>query len=152
MLPYIRQKSSSVSSGFYVCLPGSSSAMTIIQLKAREGLKMKQFIFQGYSDDTFAECKQTNYECYNGGSGSPIWYELKTPDGAGIVVMGIYDIDINKGDGWLIGVSTIDEDKIVDWEIKTNVSHGGYCNQLIVRAPENAKLRCLNRSDDVDNH
>ena len=112
---------------------------------------MSKFVFEGQSDDKFGECEQTNDDYDNCATSEPIWYELKTPDGAGIVVTGMYGNDINRGGGWLIGVEIIDEYKPVDWTITMNVSHGGYRNQLIVEAPEDAQLRCLNKSDDVDN-
>lgn len=107
---------------------------------------MKTFKFQGYSDDTFGEYAITNEDYDNCASGKPIQFELKTPDGAGIVITGLYCNQINKGDGWMIGVNTINEDKPIDWEVSMNPSHEGYRNQLIVIAPDDAELVCLNLS------
>lgn len=106
---------------------------------------MKTYRFSGYSDDTFGEYAQTNDDYDNCASGSAIQYELKTPDGAGIIVTGLYCNPINKGDGWMIGVNAINEYKPVDdWTLELKPSFDGYRNQLIVTAPDNAKLRCLN--------
>lgn len=108
---------------------------------------MKTFRFQGHSDDTFGEYAQTDDDYDNCASGQPIQYELKMPDGAGIIVTGLYCNPINKGDGWMIGVNTIDEKKpIHDWTLELHPSHEGYRNQLTVVAPDDAQLRCLNRT------
>lgn len=108
---------------------------------------MKVFRFQGYSDDTFGEYNITNDDYDNCASGTPIQYELKTPDGSGIIVTGLYNSKITKGDGWMIGVNIISEDKPVDWNITLQPSHEGYRNQLIVEASDDAGLKCLNRTD-----
>ena len=109
---------------------------------------MKAFRFEGYSDDTFGEVEQTSDEYDNCASGKPIQYELKTPDGAGVIVTGLYGNPINKGAGWMIGVETIDEGKPIDWPITMHPSHEGYWNQLAVLAPDDAELRCLNREEN----
>ena len=106
---------------------------------------MKAFKFQGYSDDTFGEYNITNDDYDNCASGEPIQYLLQTPDGAGIIVTGLYGHKINKSVLWMIGVEAVSEQKTIDWEITIKPNHEGYRNQLIVIAPDNAKLTCLNR-------
>jgi len=107
---------------------------------------MKQFRFMGYGDDTFGEYEQTHSGYDNSGSGEPIQYELKVPGGAGIIVTGPYCHPVNIGDGWIIGANVIsEEDTVDDWTIIMFPSYEGYRNLLIVDAPDDAVLRCLNQ-------
>lgn len=103
---------------------------------------MKTYIFEGYSDDTFGEYEQTDMDVDNCGNGRPIRYELKTPDGTGIKVTGLYndENDISDTGCWVIGVSALDEHKPVDWKITLEPSYEGYCNRLTVIAPDEARL------------
>lgn len=112
---------------------------------------MRAFLFEGRSDDTFGEYKTTKIDYDNCASGEPIQYKLATPDGAGIIVTGLYCNEINKGAGWMIGVETLDEDKAIDWPIQMYPSHEGYRNRLSVFAPLDAELVCLNLLDESNN-
>ena len=107
---------------------------------------MKEFVFNGHSDDTFGEYKQTNDDHDNCASGEPILYELKKPDGAGILVSGTYSVN---GTGcWMIGASLIDEDKPVDWKITMNISRDKYFNEMVVEASDDAELTCITRINE----
>lgn len=107
---------------------------------------MKEFIFEGHSDDTFGEINVTRDDYDNCASGTPIRYTLTDGD-KGLLIVGIYCNDINEGDGWLIGVSNLNEGKPADWEVFINPCHGCYKNQVRILAPDEAELTCLNRRD-----
>ncbi len=48
----------------------------------------------------------------------------------------------------MIGVNIIDENKPVDsWSFELLPSWGEYCNKLIVDAPDDTELRCLNKNE-----
>lgn len=102
---------------------------------------MKTYQFEGYSDDTFAEISTDN--CANG---TPIQFEIKMPDGAGIRVTGCYGLRASGcilGDAcWMIGVESLDEDNPADWEIRHKPSFSGL---LIVEVPDEALLTLLNK-------
>ncbi len=106
---------------------------------------MKRYIFQGSSDDTFGEYEQTSDDYDNCATGEPIQFRLSTPDGAGVIVTGMYCNEANRGDGWLIGAETLDEDKPIDWAITLHPSYEGYRGMMRVDAPDDATLTCLNR-------
>lgn len=106
---------------------------------------MKEFIFMGCSDDTFGEYGVTQDDYDNCSSGEPIQYKLSVGD-SGLVITGCYaSAYVSKGDGWMIGVSNLNEDKPVDWNISLDPCFKGYKGKLVVVAPDNAKLTCLNR-------
>lgn len=106
---------------------------------------MKVYVFGGYSDDTFGEFSLTDDDYDNSASGEPIVYELKRPDGSGIVVVGQH---APFSDGWLIGCATLDESKPVDdWRIETEPSHEGYRGRMQVTAPDDTALTCISRDD-----
>lgn len=110
---------------------------------------MKTFRFQGYSDDTFGEYEQTNDDYDNCASGEPIQYALATPDGAGVIITGCYCAEINKGQGWMIGVETENSQAdLSSWQFTMHPGHEGYRNSLTVVAPDDAALVCLNREED----
>jgi hypothetical protein len=109
---------------------------------------MKEFKFEGYSDDTFGEYAETSDDYDNCANDTPIRYKLSTPDGTGVIVTGRYSPD--DSGCWEIGVHAISEEKQVDWKISMNPSHAKYCNQLIVIAPDDAELVCLNRCEDSE--
>ena len=110
---------------------------------------MKTFKFAGYSDDTFGEFEVTNNFFDNCSTGEPIQYELKTPEGVGVVITGMYSNSINKGDGWMIGVNVIDEHKpVIDWRFRLEPSYERYQNLLIVEAPVNSELTCLTKESE----
>ena len=100
------------------------------------------FEFEGFSDDTFGEYAGSCIDFDNCADGTPISFELKTPDGVGIVVTGQYA----PGDlqTWLIGVAPINEDKQVDWHMNFKNASNGYSMVLHVVAPMNTTLTCLN--------
>jgi len=110
-----------------------------------QGGKVRIYVFEGHSDDTFGEYGQTNDDYDNCASGEPIRYRLATPDGAGIVVTGMHCYPGQVGAGWMIGVETLYEDMPVDWPTTMRPSYEGYRNQLTVEAPDDAELVCLNR-------
>lgn len=101
---------------------------------------MKEYRFEGHSDNIFVEYGVTNQECGNWEKDKPIQYEIKTPEGVGVIVTGIY-----KRHCWMIGVEAISENKSVsDWTFELKPSHKNYCNLLVVKAPDDAELTCLN--------
>lgn len=104
---------------------------------------MKKYIFEGYSDDTFAEVNETGVEFDNCGTGEPICFEIKNEDGSGVLVVGQYAP--KQSDCWMIGVGNIDQNKPLDnrWEFSINTNSGDYRNMLTVIAPESTTLRCL---------
>lgn len=106
---------------------------------------MKIYKFEGASDDTFGEYAVTSDDYDNCANGAPIRYRLATPNGAGIIVTGCYAHGVLGNGCWMIGVEAIDEDKQIDWQITHNPSHEGYRGQLLVVAPDDAELVCLNR-------
>jgi len=106
---------------------------------------MKTFAFEGESDDIFGETNRTGQEHCNFASGEPIVYKLSAPDGSGILITGLWGTQIgSEGDGWVICVNTLDEEKKIDWPIRMYPSNGGYKNKLVVEAPEDVTLVCLN--------
>jgi hypothetical protein len=111
---------------------------------------MKQFKFESYSDDTFGEYGITDDDFNSCADDTPISYKLSTPDGTGIIVTGRFSPDTDVSGCWEIGVHAIDDEKPVDWKISMNLAQKAYRNQLIVIAPDDAELICLNRCDDSD--
>lgn len=106
---------------------------------------MKEYRFEGYSDDIFGEYGVTNESYDNCASGEPIQFKIETPKGVGVIVTGTYGNPINKGHCWMIGVEAINENKPVsDWTFELKPSHKNYCNLLVVKAPDDAELTCLN--------
>lgn len=102
---------------------------------------MKEYVFEGYSDDTFGEYNVTNDDYDNCAADEPIDFSLTTPDGAGLLVRGRFGI----AGGWLIGVAVLDEEKPVSWPVTLNPAHDGYRNQCRIEAPDDAVLACVTR-------
>lgn len=109
---------------------------------------MKNFTFQGNSDDTFGEYNVTKDDYDNCASGAPIEY-LITAEGVsgGVLVTGQYARrDLAS---WEISIAaydpSADDDPMPDWPITIRRSDRGYSPLLIIAAPDNAVLRCLTR-------
>ena len=102
---------------------------------------MKTFIFKGSSDGNFSEIKEEiiGYNCSQ--FDKPIQYALGNPDGQGVIVTGAYTSDLNDGEGWMIGIEIACAGAGLDgWEFIPNPLR----NQLIVIAPEETMIVCIN--------
>lgn len=114
---------------------------------------MKPLRFEGYSDDTFGEVDFFKDDYDNCASGKPIEYLVSDPtSGAALVVTGQH-CPGNSG-SWLIGVANYDpdgEDKdFPRWpmRIEPQKYRNGFQPSLVIDAPDNVTIRCLQRRDD----
>lgn len=100
---------------------------------------MKKLKFQGYSDDTFGEYKETGIDFDNCASGSPIRFRLDSSEGS-MLVVGQY---ARLGTPcWVIGIGQVDEDVLIpDWEMR--FSSEGYTTVLTMTVPDDTTLTCL---------
>lgn len=112
--------------------------------------KMKTYIFEGYSDDTFGEYNETSIDYDNCGSGSPIRYKLEDGNENGVIIQGQYSPE--NLCGWMIGVGNIGKhkDSLDGWEFSLNPFYEGYRNQLTVTCPEDVKLVNLQNDEDSE--
>ena len=143
-----------VKTGFLTEKLGDGSHMVI---KNAKGPDTVDWVFEGYSDDTFGEYAISMDDYDNCANGTPIRYKLELEDGSGLLIVGIYadghPADPNSqisGDGWAIAISTLDRSKPVDWPISMHPSHNDGTNRAVIRAPRSAKLTCLNREELKD--
>jgi hypothetical protein len=100
--------------------------------------------FEGASDDTFG-WQQDEYD--NCASGRPIVWEVRTPDGAGLHVWGIYGADAPVRIAcWTVGVQQLNEDvPMPDWPVRLETATNGYSPVLVIEVPsEDVAVRCLN--------
>lgn len=103
---------------------------------------MPQFMFHGYSDDTFGEYGVTNDDHDNCASGKPIVYEV-THGSEGLLVIGQY-CHAEAG-GWMVGVAphpTLGDGDgpIPDWPISITRGPSSYTPSLFIEAPEGARV------------
>ena len=104
---------------------------------------MKILKFQGYSDDTFGEYKETGIDYDNCASGSPIRFRLDSSEGS-MLVVGQYAR--NDTSCWDIGIGQIDEDvPIPEWDMKFSAE--GYSTVLTIKVPDDTTLKCLEVSE-----
>ena len=101
---------------------------------------MKTLKFKGQSDDLFIELT-TKTELCNNADDTPMFIDIKMPDGSGLRVGAFY------GDAacWMLGASSLEEDKPVQWPIRLNPCSGGYCGMMEIDAPEEAEVTEVQR-------
>jgi hypothetical protein len=116
---------------------------------------MKTLIFGGYSDDTFGEITPRGDDFDNCASGRPIeWLVESKAFGQRLLVVGQYAP--GGASGWLIGIAPANEDDdmpIPAWPYRLRPPHGNerpHSPVLEVDVPDDATLRCLQRSNDND--
>lgn len=113
---------------------------------------MKEFQFQGRSDDTFGEYNTTRHDYDNCASGKPIEYLITAPGViGGVLVTGQYGRrDIAS---WEISVAAYDkahaDNHLPPWPIYFDHSESDYSPLLVVEAPDDAVLHCLTSGEDA---
>lgn len=112
-----------------------------------------QLRFEGCSDDTFGEYAhfQDDYDCC--ANGSAIAWRLWSPgEGVGLHVVGQYagrEWPGSMAAVWLIGFQPLDEDlALPDWSFQFEQSDRPYSQSLLMEAPADVELMCLNRRGD----
>jgi hypothetical protein len=109
--------------------------------------------FEGYSDDTFGEVQHFGDDYDNCASGNPIEY-LVEAGGLGMVVTGQHCP--GHSGGWLIGVANYDpqaEDRdFPRWpmRIEPQQFRNGFRPSLVIEAPDDVTIRCLQRDRDTE--
>lgn len=114
---------------------------------------MKTFKFGGYSDDTFGEVTPRGDDYDNCASDTPIrWLLFSASEGVGVVIVGQH-APFEHADGWLVGVAPHDptgEDlPIPPWPMRFEQPSeriSSYTPVLVIDAPDDAELSCLERS------
>lgn len=101
---------------------------------------MKTLKFHGYSDDTFGEYGVTNEDADNGGSLTPITFEVSA-EGKSVLVTGQYDR--TKTGAWDIGVSMKEEDNFPNWDM--TLYFEGYTTVLEMVVPDDFTLKCVEK-------
>lgn len=108
-----------------------------------EGIKIYCFI--GHSDDVLEEDK-TGLDCDCVDKEGR--FSLRRPNGEGVLITGQY----RENGCWHIGVSLLDESRplvLADgW--KFSLLPTSYNNELLVYAPVDAELTCLNNEEESD--
>src|SRR5690554_1069748 len=106
--------------------------------------KTKTLVFQGYSDDTFGEYRETNVDYDNSASGRPIVFEVVSGRGKkreGLLAIGQYCPE--GAGGWLVGVAPHPDigdgdGPIPEWPITIERSERSYSPSLVIEVPANA--------------
>ncbi|MFT3806060.1 hypothetical protein [Arenimonas sp.] len=114
---------------------------------------MKTLQFSGYSDDTFGEISPRGDDYDNCASGKPIeWVVESASEANALLVVGQHCP--GNARGWLIGVSPYDpkdnEAEPPAWPIRMKPGEREYSLVLEIDAPDDATIRCLQRTDDDD--
>ena len=107
---------------------------------------VKRYLFEGYSDDIIGEYGITNIEHDDFGEQSTREFTVVRPNGEGVSITGVY---CDNG-VWNIGMALIDAEKPLnaDWYIYFEPNEeAAYRNRLVVVAPDDARLRCLNSGE-----
>lgn len=103
----------------------------------------KLYRFAGHSDDVFEE-DETGFDCYC--FNEEARFSLRRHDGEGVLITGQY----RENGCWHIGVSLLDESRplvLADgW--KFSLLPTSYNNELLVYAPADAELTCLNNEEE----
>ena len=104
----------------------------------------KLYRFAGHSDDVFGE-EETGFYC-GGYFGKESRFSLRRPNGEGVLITGKY----RENGCWHIGVSLLDESRPLDPEDgwKFSLLPTSYNNELLVYAPADAELTCLNNEEE----
>lgn len=107
---------------------------------------MIELVFEGHSDDLFGETNHFNHIHDNCATGEPIEFLLESGDHS-ILVTGQFHPG-NSG-SWMIGVANYDpncdDSDFPDWhmEIKPQNYRNGFQPMLIINAPDDVKIKCL---------
>lgn len=107
--------------------------------------------FEGYSDDTFGEIAHFKDDYDNCANGKPIRYLVTAPgvDG-GIVVAGHHGRNDMFG-AWTILVTSYDalfvDRPLPDWPMRIERGESPYSPALVIEAPDDVRIRCLERSE-----
>ena len=99
--------------------------------------------FAGHSVDVFEEDKTgLDCSCFN----EVARFSLRRRDGEGVLITGKY----RENGCWHIGVSLLDESRPLDPEDgwKFSLLPTSYNNELLVYAPADAELTCLNNEEE----
>lgn len=103
----------------------------------------KLYRFAGHSDDVFEE-DETGFDCYC--FNEEARFSLRRPNGEGVLITGQY----RENGCWHIGVSLLDESKpltLTDgWQF--SLIPAFYGNKLLIFAPVDAELTCLNNEEE----
>jgi hypothetical protein len=109
---------------------------------------VKRLEFEGHSDDTFGEYVTfgDDYDCC--ASGAMIVFRVKAGD-EGLHVCGQYSgkqwPDSMPG-CWVVGVQPLDEDvALPKWPMRFEDGGSGYSPKLVIDAPDDVRIECLNR-------
>lgn len=111
---------------------------------------MRRFQFEGHSDDTFGEYRETGIDYDNCASGTPISFRLDSSEGS-MIVIGQYS-RLNNG-SWDIGIAQIEDGygshlSIPKWNMQ--FSSDGYSVVLEIEAPNDTVLTCLNIVEELE--
>ena len=112
---------------------------------------MVTLVFEGHSDDLFGESKHFNDFYDDCATGEPIEWLVKSGNEA-IIVTG-HHCPNNSGT-WMIGVAnhnpSYDDEDFPRWkmEIKPQDYRNGYQPCLVIEAPDNVGITCLNRNNE----
>ena len=113
---------------------------------------MKTLKFHGYSDDTFGEYGVTNDDYDNCASGAPIEYCVSNGEG-GLIVTGQHCP--GSSGSWMVGVANYDPEykdrPMPRWPMRIeseDVGQRGFNPCLIIEAPDDVVISCLNRKED----
>lgn len=107
-------------------------------------MSTRDFRFEGYSDDVFAELN-SGIEQDNCATNTPIIFLIESKQtGESMYVVGHYHL--NPNGCWTIGISPVNEDsKMPEWPIRMTDGDRPYSPALIIQAPGDAILRPLER-------
>lgn len=109
--------------------------------------------FEGRSDDTFGEYAHFRDDYDNCASGNPIVWRIDAGDAGGMYVWGQYsgrDWPRDAPGCWVIGVQRLDDDiPIPGWPLRVDNADNGYSPALVIDAPDDASLTCLNREEST---
>ena len=105
--------------------------------------------FEGFSDDSFGEIAEFDiaYDCFAGGQ--PVVFEVKSGS-EGLLVWGQYagaDWPPWSPPCWLIGTQLLDDGaSMPTWHITFDEGGGAHSHALLIEAPDDVRIRCLNAS------
>lgn len=109
-------------------------------------------VFEGYSDDTFGEYGRTGDDHDDCANGTLRAFEVKAPDGSGMVVTGQFCPPDQRGpiDTWVIGVALLQTGPTTDeyhpmpaWPMRWSQSERGYSPRLEIAAPDDVAVRLI---------
>lgn len=115
---------------------------------------MKILWFEGSSDDLFGVTRmvenELRFDDYNNhANGEPIRWRVHSPEhNETLLVVGKFCAD--EGDSWQIGVAPVPTDDglerhIPDWNIHFEHGEHEYSPRLVIEAPDDVQVDCLER-------